>query len=297
MANIGFIGLGQMGYPMVCNLLKNKHTVSVFDIDHDIVKKITNLGAVAKNSPQECASGADFVITMLPNGQLVESVIFGEQGVIHALADDALIIDMSTIHPLESGKIRQNLEAKGKQFMDAPVGRTSEHAVTGDLLILAGGTNEQIDRASDVLLCMGNELIRAGGPGMGIAIKLVNNFMSAALNALSGEAVVLAEKLGLKYEIVEKVFSGTPAGKGHFTTTWPNKLLKGDLSPVFMLGLAQKDLSIVMDVASKVNMPMPMGAAATMLYTQAKAHGREKQDWTAIVEEIRDAASVPSKMI
>lgn len=297
MANIGFIGLGQMGYPMVCNLLKKKHTVSVFDIDHEIVKKITNLGAVAKNSPQEAASGADFVITMLPNGQLVESVIFDDQGIIYALADDALLIDMSTIHPLESGKIRQRLEALGKQFMDAPVGRTSEHAVTGDLLILAGGTNEQIDRACDVLLCMGNEVIRAGGPGMGIAIKLVNNFMSAALNALSGEAVVLAEKLGLSYEIVEKVFSGTPAGKGHFTTTWPNKLLKGDLSPVFMLGLAQKDLGIVMDVASKLNMPMPMGAAATMLYTQAKAHGREKQDWTAIVEEIRDSAAVPSKVI
>ncbi|NDO81958.1 hypothetical protein CJP72_14660 [Citrobacter sp. NCU1] len=296
MANIGFIGLGQMGFPMVCNLLKKNHAVSVFDIDCEVVKKVTNLGAVAKNSPREAASGADFVITMLPNGQLVESVIFDEQGVIHTLSDDALLIDMSTIHPLESEKIRQRLEANGKQFMDAPVGRTSEHAVTGDLLILAGGTDEQIDRANDVLLCMGNEVVRAGGPGMGIAIKLVNNFMSAALNALSGEAVVLSEKLGLRYETVEKVFSGTPAGKGHFTTTWPNKLLKGDLSPVFMLGLAQKDLGIVMDVASKLNMPMPMGAAATMLYTQAKAHGREKQDWTAIVEEIRDAAAVPSKI-
>lgn len=296
MANIGFIGLGQMGFPMVCNLLKKNHAVSVFDIDCEVVKKVTNLGAVAKSSPREAASGADFVITMLPNGQLVESVIFDEQGVIHTLSDDALLIDMSTIHPLESEKIRQRLEANGKQFMDAPVGRTSEHAVTGDLLILAGGTDEQIDRANDVLLCMGNEVIRAGGPGMGIAIKLVNNFMSAALNALSGEAVVLSEKLGLRYEIVEKVFSGTPAGKGHFTTTWPNKLLKGDLSPVFMLGLAQKDLGIVMDVANKLNMPMPMGAAATMVYTQAKAHGREKQDWTAIVEEIRDAAAVPSKI-
>lgn len=292
MAKVGFIGLGQMGYPMALCLLKHNHQVTVFDINSDVVKKITNQGAQPAYSAREAAQDAEFIITMLPNGTLVESAIFGNNGVIETLSDDTLVIDMSTIHPFESSKIRMALEKQNKQFMDVPVGRTSEHAVTGDLLILAGGTDEQIDRAEELLLCMGNEIVRAGGPGMGIAIKLVNNFMSAALNALSGEAVVFAEKLGLKYEIVEKVFSGTPAGKGHFTTTWPNKLLKGDLSPVFMLGLAQKDLSIVMDVAGKINVPMPMGAAATMQYTQAKAHGREKQDWTAIVEEVRDSASV-----
>lgn len=297
MSKIGFIGLGQMGFPMAANLLKKNHAISVYDVSEVAVTNLTLLGAVAATSPQEAAEGAEFVITMLPNGELVERVIFGEQGIINTLSDDALLIDMSTIHPQESAKIRHAIEAKGKQFMDAPVGRTSEHAVTGDLLILAGGTDVQIDRASELLLCMGNEIIRAGGPGMGIAIKLVNNFMSAALNALSGEAVVLAEKLGLRYEIVEKVFSCTPAGKGHFTTTWPNKLLKGDLSPAFMLGLAQKDLGIVMDIAIKMNIPMSMGAAATMLYTQAKAHGREKQDWTAIVEEIRNSAALPSKTI
>jgi len=292
MANIGFIGLGQMGFPMATNLLKHDHHVRVFDTNAEVVKKITNLGAFAASSPKEAAVDAEFVITMLPNGSLVESVLLGSDGVIETISDDALIIDMSTIHPFESEKIRNVLEHNHKQFMDVPVGRTSEHAQTGNLLILAGGTEDQIDRAENVLLCMGSEIIRAGGPGKGIAVKLVNNFMSAALNVLSGEALVLSEKLGLKYEVVEKVFSGTPAGKGHFTTTWPNKLLKGDLSPVFMLGLAQKDLGIVMDVASKLNIPMPMGAAATMQYTQAKAHGREKQDWTAVVEEIRDAAAI-----
>ncbi|WP_114766430.1 sulfolactaldehyde 3-reductase [Vibrio rhodolitus] len=290
MAKIGFIGLGQMGFPMAACLIKHNHQLCVFDIDSEAVNKMTSLGACAASSAEEAARGSDFVITMLPNGELVEKVIFSAQGVIDGLDDHALLIDMSTIHPLESERIRLALEARGKQFMDAPVGRTSEHAVNGELLILAGGSDEQIDRASEVLLCMGNEIIRAGGPGKGIAIKLVNNFMSAALNALSGEAVVLAEKLGLEYATVEKVFSGTPAGKGHFTTTWPNKLLKGDLSPVFMLALAQKDLGIVMDLAGKLNVPMPMGAAATTLYTQAKAHGRGQQDWTAIVEEIRASA-------
>lgn len=84
-------------------------------------------------------------------------------------------------------------------------------------------------------MAMGNELINAGGPGMGIRVKLINNYMSIALNALSAEAAVLCEALGLSFDVALQVMSGTPAGKGHFTTSWPNKVLKGDLSPAFMI--------------------------------------------------------------
>ncbi len=90
---------------------------------------------------------------------------------------------------------------------------------------------------------MGNEVVVAGGPGMGIRVKLINNYMSIALNALSAEAAVLCEGLGLPLEVALQVMNGTPAGKGHFTTTWPNKVLKGDLSPAFMIDLAHKDLA------------------------------------------------------
>lgn len=93
-------------------------------------------------------------------------------------------------------------------------------------------------------MAMGNELINAGGPGMGIRVKLINNYMSIALNALSAEAAVLCEALGLSFDVALKVMSGTPAGKGHFTTSWTNKVLKGDLSPAFMIDLAHKDLGI-----------------------------------------------------
>ncbi|MER2656537.1 NAD-binding protein, partial [Escherichia coli] len=95
-------------------------------------------------------------------------------------------------------------------------------------------TDEQIARARPILMCMGNELVEAGGPGMGIRVKLINNYMSIALNALSSEAAVLCESLGLNLDVAIKVMSGTAAGKGHFTTTWPCKVLKGDLSPAFM---------------------------------------------------------------
>ena len=190
MATIAFLGLGQMGSPMANNLLQKGHSLQVFDVNTQAVDALVTQGATAAQTPAEAAAGAEFIITMLP---------------------DALI---------------RELQEKGISMMDAPVGRTSVNAIDGTLLILAGGTDEQIARARPILMCMGNELVEAGGPGMGIRVKLINNYMSIALNALSSEAAVLCESLGLNLDVAIKVMSGTAAGKGHFTTTWPGKVQK-----------------------------------------------------------------------
>ena len=229
---------------------------------------------------------------MLPNGDLVRAVLFGENGVCDGLSRDALVIDMSTIHPLQTDKLIAEMVERGFSMMDAPVGRTSDHAIAGTLLLLAGGTSQQVERATPVLMAMGNELIEAGGPGMGIRVKLINNYMSIALNALSAEAAVLCEALGLSFDVALKVMSGTPAGKGHFTTSWPNKVLKGDLSPAFMIDLAHKDLGIALDVANQLHVPMPLGAASREVYNQARAAGRGREDWTAILEQVRASAGL-----
>lgn len=292
MAVIAFIGLGQMGAPMASNLLKQGHQLSVFDVNADAVQHQVEKGAQPARSPAQAAEGAEFVITMLPNGDLVRSVLLGEDGVCENLSPQALVIDMSTIHPLQTDKLIADLRAKGFDMMDVPVGRTSDHAVAGTLLLLAGGTPDQIERATPVLMAMGNELINAGGPGMGIRVKLINNYMSIALNALSAEAAVLCEALGLSFDVALQVMSGTPAGKGHFTTSWPNKVLKGDLSPAFMIDLAHKDLGIALDVANQLHVPMPLGAASREVYNQARAAGRGREDWTAILEQVRMTAGL-----
>ena len=229
---------------------------------------------------------------MLPNGDLVRTVLFGEHGVCDGLSRDALVIDMSTIHPLQTDALIRDMAERGFSLMDVPVGRTSDHAIAGTLLLLAGGTAQQVERATPVLMAMGNELINAGGPGMGIRVKLINNYMSIALNALSAEAAVLCEALGLSFDVALKVMNGTPAGKGHFTTSWPNKVLKGDLSPAFMIDLAHKDLGIALDVANQLHVPMPLGAASREVYNQARAAGRGREDWTAILEQVRASAGL-----
>ena len=250
MATIAFLGLGQMGSPMANNLLQKGHSLQVFDVNAQAVDALVTQGATAAQTPAEAAAGAEFIITMLPNGDIVRQVLLGEKGVCEAVSSDALLIDMSTIHPLQTDALIRELQEKGISMMDAPVGRTSVNAIDGTLLILAGGTDEQIARARPILMCMGNELVEAGGPGMGIRVKLINNYMSIALNALSSEAAVLCESLGLNLDVAIKVMSGTAAGKGHFTTTWPGKVLKGDLSPAFMVDLALKDLRIAVDVGT-----------------------------------------------
>lgn len=292
MAVIAFIGLGQMGAPMASNLLKQGHQLSVFDVNADAVQRLVEKGAQPAHSPAQAAEGAEFVITMLPNGDLVRRVLLGEEGVCESLSPQALVIDMSTIHPLQTDKLIAELHAKGFAMMDVPVGRTSDHAVAGTLLLLAGGTPDQVERATPVLMAMGNELINAGGPGMGIRVKLINNYMSIALNALSAEAAVLCEALGLSFDVALQVMSGTPAGKGHFTTSWPNKVLKGDLSPAFMIDLAHKDLGIALDVANQLHVPVPLGAASREVYNQARAAGRGREDWTAILEQVRTTAGL-----
>lgn len=290
MATIGFIGLGQMGAPMATNLIKKGHQLKVYDINQQAIDSLVSLGAKQATSPADAAANVEFAITMLPNGERVNQVIFGQNGIIETLDKSALAIDMSTIHPLQSDHLCQKMAEMGFSYMDAPVGRTSDHAVQGTLLILAGGTTEQIEQAKPILMCMGSELVNAGGPGMGIRVKLINNYMSIALNALSAEAAVMCEALGLPLDVAVQVMSNTPAGKGHFTTSWPNKVLKGDLSPAFMIDLAHKDLGIALDVANQLQVPVPLGAAAREVYSQARANGRGRQDWTAILEHIRSAA-------
>lgn len=292
MSVIAFIGLGQMGAPMASNLLQQGHSLQVYDVNPQAVAALKTKGAQSANTPAQAARDAEFVITMLPNGDLVRSVLFGEQGVCEGLSPEALVIDMSTIHPLQTDRLIADMHQRGFSMMDVPVGRTSDNAISGTLLLLAGGTQEQVQRATPILMAMGNELINAGGPGMGIRVKLINNYMSIALNALSAEAATLCEALGLDLAVALKVMSGTAAGKGHFTTTWPNKVLKGDLSPAFMIDLAHKDLGIALDVANQLHVPMPLGAASREVYNQARAAGRGREDWSAILEQVRASAGI-----
>ncbi|PRY24273.1 4-hydroxybutyrate dehydrogenase/sulfolactaldehyde 3-reductase [Aliiruegeria haliotis] len=293
MIKVGFIGLGQMGRPMARNLVQGGHTVQVHDTDTAAMAALADHGAIVCASVADCAAGVDVLITMLPNGDVVKAVLFDEGGAADALPDGAWIVDMSTVHPLASDGIAKEATARGFTFVDAPVGRTSDHAEKGQLLVLAGTDEAGVAHLAPLFDCMGSETVVTGAAGLGIRVKIINNYMSIALNALSAEAAALCEAIDLPLDTAMKVMSGTPAGNGHFTTTWPGKVLKGDLSPAFMIDLAHKDIGIALDLANQMHLPMPMGSAAREQFSAARAAGRGRQDWSAILEQVRASGGLP----
>jgi len=286
-ASVGFIGIGTMGGPMARNLLRAGYPVRVFDLDAQAAEALEKAGATLAASPAAAASGADCVITMLPQGEHVETALFGEQGAAGAVKEGGLYIDMSTILPSHSLRFAQRLQAAGVAVVDAPVGRSSQHAVDGKLLIMTGGEAGDVERARAFLEPLGDTIVHCGPIGAGQKMKLVNNYMSIALNALTAEALVMAETAGLDPEQAREVMLGTVAGQGHMATTYPAKVLKGDLTPGFMVDLAHKDMGLALSMAGELDAPAWLGAAAYQTYGLARRHGRGAEDWTALYEALR----------
>ena len=290
MSKVGFIGVGTMGGPMARNIAKGGHQVKAFDVNKQAVAALADAGIAAADSAIAAASDVDIVITMLPNSQHVEEAAFGAQGFAPALAKGALYMDMSTIAPATTDSIAKRMAERGIAMVDAPVGRQQSHAVAGKLLIMVGGADADVARARPILSLMGDTIVHCGPVGMGARMKLVNNYMSIVLNVLSAEALILAERSGLDPNLAREVMLGTAAGQGHFGSTYPAKVLKGDLTPGFMVDLAYKDLGLAVDLADGIGAPVATGLAARAAYEQARAQERGRQDWTALYAMMREAA-------
>jgi 4-hydroxybutyrate dehydrogenase/sulfolactaldehyde 3-reductase len=284
-----------MGLPMARQLLAAGHRVVGVDLDAGARERHRAQGGEVAGSPAEAATGSGVVITMLPRGEHVREALFGAGGATEGLAPDGIVLEMSTIHPLESDRIRSDLAARGVAMVDAPVGRTSRHAREGRLLVMAGGDHGDVARVQPLLDAVGERTIPCGGPGRGIRMKLVNNFMSAALNALSAEALTLAEASGLDVGATLAVLADTPAGQGHFATTYPAKVLAGDVEPDFMLTLAHKDLALALDLAVQLGAESRLGPPALEAYRAAIEAGRGEQDWTALYDATRERAGLDAR--
>ncbi len=285
---VAFIGLGTMGRPMALNIVRRGLSVRAFDILPEAVEALAATGATPAGSPADAARGADVVITMLPNSSHVEEAAFGPAGVAEGIGQGALYIDMSTIAPATTDAIARRLAGRGVAMVDAPVGRQQQHAVEGKLLIMVGGGEGDVARARPILDCMGDTIIHCGPVGSGARMKLVNNFMSITLNATTAEALALAEASGLEVELARKVMLGTVAGTGHMGTTYPAKVLKGDLSPGFMIDLALKDLRLALDLGQAVGLGLDTGRTAEKAYVEATQAGHGRHDWTALYAHVRD---------
>ena len=280
MAKIGFVGLGQMGSAMCPHLIKNGHHVTVYDVSQEAVAALEKQGAKGAKSPKEAAQGCEAIFAILPIGSIVEKVVFGPDGIADGMSGNAIFVDMSTILPDETRQIGKRLVDRGFSMVDAPVGRTSAHAVNGKSTFMVGGKKQDIDRVVPFLECMGEAITYCGDLGSGSVVKLVNNYISAVSNLVTAEGLALGLKSGVSQDVMVEVISKTPAGLGHITTAWPEKALCDNPLPAFMLDLARKDIGLALTAGASSKVPLSTGSVAREVYNIASAAGRGEEDWT-----------------
>ena len=294
MTKTGFIGLGAMGQPMAANLARKGHDLIVFDISQDRTPALRDLGATVAGSVAEVAEKAGIVVTMVPDSPHVEEVVLGPGGILEAGAAGQLVMDMSTIAPETTDRVAAALQAAGRSFVDAPVGRLVTHAEAGTSLFMVGASPADLEKVRPLLESMGDTVLHCGAPGTGIRSKLVNNFLVVGINQMNAEALALAQGFGLDLATTLKVIGGTTAANGQLSINWPNKVLKGDLSPGFRLALARKDITLALDEARRMGIPVYAGAVAREGSAMAAATGDyDDGDFSGIGDAVCRLAGLP----
>ena len=281
--NVGFIGIGVMGGPMALNVLKGGHKLTVYDLDKSAVARLVAAGAKAAATPKEVGAASEIVVTMLPEPKHVEAVVLGADGVAAGLKPGAIVIDMSTIDPISSQRIGAELRRRGFHMVDSPVGKTSEHAATGTLTLMLGGEPEILARAKPVLDCMGNETFLCGGPGMGHAMKTVNNLLATTIMAANTEALAIGVKCGLTLELMMEVMKTTMSNNVQLYVAMPKKAFKGDDSPGFMVKLACKDVRQAVELGRAQGFEPLVGAACQKTLEEAMEKGYADRDTAALL--------------
>ena len=283
MLKVGFIGIGVMGSPMAQNILKGGHPLTVYDLNAEAVKRLTDLGAKSAASPREVGAASDVVVTMLPEPQHVEQVILGPDGVAEGLRAGGVVIDMSTIDPYTSQRVGAELKKRGIDMVDSPVGKTSEHAASGTLTLMVGGDPDVVERVKPVLDRMGSETFYCGGPGMGHAMKITNNLLATTIMVANTEALAIGAKCGLTLELMLEVMKTTMGWNAQLGVAMPKKAFKGDDSPGFMIKLAGKDVRLAVELAKKQGFEALVGAGAQATLERAMKMNLGERDTAALM--------------
>jgi len=289
--DIGFVGLGHMGTPMVKNLLAQGHRVKVYDVIPAAVTALVSAGAIAAKNPIEIADN-EVMITMLQTGQQVSEICLGQQGLFAHAKPNTLYIDSSSIDIAISRELHERAKKTHIAMVDAPVSGGVAGAEAGSLTFMVGGSDANFQRAKPILENMGKKVIYAGEAGNGQAAKICNNMILGISMIAVSEAFNLAEKLGLG---AKKLFEiGSNASSQCWSMTHyapvpglvPNVPANNDYQPGFAAKMMLKDLLLSQKAAQSVNAATPLGAEATELYNLYVNQGHGDVDFSGIIQFI-----------
>lgn len=291
---IAFIGLGNMGGPMSAQLAQAKYTVHGFDLSDEAKQAAQQAGVTVFHTVAQACEAADILITMLPNGALVEKVL---TEAFDAGAQPEMCIDSSTIAVSEARELAHLVSGCGSAFIDAPVSGGVAGAEAGQLAFMVGGPEEDFQKAEPLFQVMGKTHTYCGPAGAGQAVKACNNMILAVQQTVLAEALVLGERLGLSHQAFYDVVSNATGNSWSLSVNCPvpeivpNSPANKDFQPGFSSQLMLKDLNLAMVSARETGTATLLGSAVTELFADFVEEGNGALDFSAIISRVREAES------
>jgi 3-hydroxyisobutyrate dehydrogenase len=283
---VGFLGLGHMGLPMARRLHDAAHDVRCYDITEEARRSALTSGLRVVDELTATATGSKVLILMLPNSDVVESVLL-EAGVLAAMPAGGIIVDMGSSRPTSTRMMSDRAVAANVGYVDAPVSGGVSGAESGSLTIIVGGDDAHVEQVLPLLELMGNKIKRVGPSGAGHALKALNNLMSATHLLVSSEALLAGHAFGLDFEVMLDAINTSSGRSGSTEVKWPKYILPGSYDSGFALALMVKDMSIAVDLIHGLGWPSPVADAATSAWREAAFELAPGADHTAIVEWLR----------
>ncbi len=291
---IGFIGLGIMGRGMVDNLMRAGFELSVWNRTAARMDPFIERGATGADSPKTVAENSDIIIVCVSDTPDVEAVVLGEDGVIHGASAGDLVIDMSTINPVNTVEIGKRLQATGVAMLDAPISGGSEGAANGTLSIMIGGDAADVARAMPCFEAMGSTITHVGEAGAGQTVKLSNQILCVVNMLAASEALLFAQAGGVDLEKMLSAVTGGAAGSWMLANRGP-QVIDDYWEPGFSIDLQQKDLRLVMGAADEMGVPVIATALCFNLYRTLQAQGLGGDGNHSIIKPLEAMAGIQAR--
>jgi 2-hydroxy-3-oxopropionate reductase len=277
MKKLGFIGVGIMGKPMAKNLIDAGYKLIANDIVKEALDEVVEYGAERAISPKNVAEKSDIIITMLPNSPDVRKAVLGENGVIEGVREGQILIDMSSIAPLVSREVAEELKKKGVETLDGPVSGGQEKAQAGTLAIMVGGKREVFEECKEILEVMGGSVTLVGDIGAGQTTKLANQIIVAINIAAAAEALTMGKKAGVDPEAIFNAIRGGLAASQCLEDKAP-RMFEGRYDPGFRIRLHVKDLTNVLETSRELHTAMPLTSQVMEMMQVLVAEGHDDAD-------------------
>jgi 2-hydroxy-3-oxopropionate reductase len=295
MKMIGFVGLGIMGNPMAKNMIDKGSKLLVYDIDQTAVNDAVLFGA-ASASLTEIGEKCDVIFTILPNGEIVKDVLFGQGGLVTCIKSCSTIIDMSSVTPVDSKACHEELLPYGVNFLDAPVSGGEPKAIDGTLAFMVGGKEDVFKQILPLFMQMGTSAVLVGDVGSGSITKLTNQIIVNLNIAALGEALVFATKAGVDPEKVFLAIRGGLAGSTVMESKAP-MMINRNFNPGGKISINHKDIKNVVETAHLLDIPIPMSAQLFEVMQGLKIRGLMDEDHSALVKHFEQLALIEVKKV